>query len=136
MRCRQPIVPVVESAFLIKIPGRLVYQQQVRFVGERARNRRSLLLTTRQLGGSVFKPMRDAEALGEQADPSVDVDSWPAGVGHWQRDVLGDGQIANELEELKNKPDLAATQMRTFTPPQAGDRATGQRIASAINVFE
>ena len=55
----QQLVEDVRGRLGIEVAGRLVGQQQPRRVGERARDRRALLLAARQLRRTVIEPLAE-----------------------------------------------------------------------------
>jgi hypothetical protein len=63
-----------------------------------------------------------------------------AAIGQWQLDVLVDGEIADQVEGLKDEPDLAIANARPLADAEVGNRlavepviAVTRRIQQAEN---
>ena len=90
----------------VEIAGRLVGQDHDRIVDERAGNGYPLLLAAGQLG----RPMVPAVAQADHAEllerPPMPLAGVAGAVEQRQRDVLEGGMPGEEIEALKNEPNL------------------------------
>ena len=127
----------------IEIAGRLVGQQDRRIDRQRSRDRHALALTARQLLGQ----MREAGGRAARASSSSVARSWtfdarPAAEMQRQPDILQTRQRRQQVEELKDEPDLVAPHARQRIVGQTGERfavdpdLAGRRTVEAANEVE
>ena len=92
------------AGIVVQSAGRLVTEQQFRILGERARDRDTLLLTA----GELRREIIDAGSKSDLGQCFPGVHRILADL-RGQRNVLERGQVLNQIVELKNKTDLVAS---------------------------
>src|ERR1035441_8591811 len=103
------------SSRTIQISSRLVGQQDGRLSSQRTRHGDALLLTTGKLRRIVPDTVRHSDALQRLHDPRLPVGrrhSLP--VRERQFDVLVHREITNQVETLKDEPDLLVADAGTL----------------------
>ena len=93
----------------IKIPGRLVSQEQLRPIGQSAGNGHALLLAARQFGGTVVETLAEAEALQQFAGAAPGGGFVGAGDQLRHHHILEGGEFRQQMMELIDKADADAT---------------------------
>ena len=114
----------------VERPERLVEQQHLGAVGERAGQRHPLLLAARELARHAPAEAGEADELEQLVAPPPALGL--AGAAHAQRelDVLGDGHLAEEGVALEDEADAAPLRRR------AGHVAAVEQHAPAVGVGE
>src|SRR4030095_4433230 len=95
------------SVARIKVPRRLVREQNCRSASKSARDCHSLLLATRELARQMFCTMRHANALQGFGHKGFALAARHSSVGERQFDVLKNGEVADQIKTLENKTYLA-----------------------------
>ncbi len=113
----------------VEIPGRLVGEEDRGFSRDRAGHRDALLLATRQLAGEMLDSMRHLYLLEGRGHAGLALRGPHPAVGQRQLDVLVDAQVANQVETLKDEPDLAIPRAGALGLAELRDRPIVQRIA-------
>jgi hypothetical protein len=104
----------------VEVAGRLVGQQERRLVGQRARDRRTLLLAPGEGGRHLVGLVADAHPFQQLPRPAAPVAHRDfLGEVHRQHHVLDHRQRGQQLEELEHQPDVL--------PPPAGQLGLRQR---------
>src|SRR5262245_47584834 len=128
------------AAARVEVAGRLVGEQDQRLARDRARNRHALLLTSRQLTGQVLGPMSHADPFQGRRDSLLALGGAHAAIGQRQFYVFEHGEIADEIEALKDESNLAIADARALRSGELGDRppielvgAFSRRVQQAQN---
>ena len=100
------------AALRIEVARRLVGEQDERLAGDGAGDGDALLLAAGELARQMLRAMRHADALERRLDALLALGRAHAAVGERQLDVLEDGEIADQVEALKDEPDLAVAHAR------------------------
>jgi hypothetical protein len=87
-----------------------------------------LLLSAGELARQVFRPVCHADAFQRVGDALPAFSRPHTAVRKRQLDVLEDGEIADQIEALKDEPDFSIANPRTFRPGQLGYRSAIQLI--------
>src|SRR5438552_5785942 len=95
----------------IETPSRLVRQDDRRFVYQRSRDCRTLLLTTRELAWAPGIAVRQADPAEHVFDDRSEPSSLNPGELERPGDVVPDRQSGKEVETLKDEADPAKTQI-------------------------
>jgi hypothetical protein len=103
----------------VKIPGRLVGEDDGRPGHERARDRHTLHLSARQFGRPVTGPVAEADPLQELLGACVRRPRRHTVEHQRQRHVLDRGQHGHQIEELEHESEVA--------PPERSPRASAHR---------
>ena len=101
---------------VVEGPGRLVAEQDIGALGDRARHRDALLLAARQLGREVVEPVREPD----QRERVRRVHRIGRDVGH-QRDVLARGEARDQIVELEHEADVLAPEARQLRLVRAAE---------------
>ena len=101
----------------VEVAGRLVGEDQLGLVGERAGDGDALLLAAGQFARSVLEPVGQPDGVDHVAQPLLV--GLLAGEVHRQGDVLDRGQHRQQVERLEDEPDALAA--------QSGELGVGQR---------
>src|SRR4029450_522671 len=91
----------------IKVPRRLVREQNRRPASKSARDCHSLLLAARELAWQMFCTMPHADALKGFGHKGFALTARHSSIGERQFDVLKNGEVADQIKTLENKTDLA-----------------------------
>jgi hypothetical protein len=89
-----------------RVSGRLVGEQQWRIVGESPRERDTLLLAARELGGQEVQTLAETELLQEQASPFARGRPGDASEIAGEFDVLERIERGEEVEVLEHEPEM------------------------------
>ena len=108
----------------VEIPGRLVRENDVRPVGQGARQRDPLLLPAGQLRRSGSVLLGNAEIAQQLVRRPTSLPAPPADQQQGELDVLDRRKGRHEIEELEHEADLAATENRQLRLAQAVDTVT------------
>src|SRR5262245_14251645 len=129
---RNPLpVEVAEEAhdigggFTIERPGRLIGQQQLWIVDERARNGNPLLLAARELLGMMREAVTETHLLEPPLSLEIGISGPRPRIGQRQHHLAQRGRAGKQVELLKNKADGPV--------PEIGHGVTRQR-ADALTV--
>ena len=114
----------------IKVPGRLVREQDGRLARERARHGDALLLTTGELARQMFGAMRHADAFERAVRKGLAFARGHPAIGQRQLDILENRQVADEIETLKNETDFAISDAGAFRKREVGDFAALECVAA------
>ncbi len=90
----------------IQVSGGLIGQQNRGVAAQGARHRYALLLAAGELPGIMPHAMRHSDAVEGLVNSSLTVNAGHAAVGERQLDVLVHGQVADQIEGLKNEADF------------------------------
>ena len=90
----------------VQVTRRLVGQQKARLARQRARDRHTLLLTTRKLGRYVMQPRTQADQLDGLLDAPFAFVRLESPVAQRHVDIVKDIELRNQVEALENKADL------------------------------
>ncbi|OLB60596.1 MAG: hypothetical protein AUI11_13210 [Acidobacteria bacterium 13_2_20CM_2_66_4] len=116
------------TAARVEVPGWLVREQDERLAGDGSSDGDALLLTARQLTRKMLRAMRHADAFERRLDALLPLGGFHASIGERQLDVLEHGEIANQVEALKDKADLAVADTRALRRWQFRDGPVVQEI--------
>jgi hypothetical protein len=89
----------------IEIAGRLIGQDDLGVVAQRARDGDSLLLTDGEFAGQVVHPVRQSQAIDERLRPLGPIAIGGCPKGHRDHDVLVGAQVGNQVEALQDETD-------------------------------
>ena len=103
----------------IQVSGRLVRQQDQRIAAQRARHRDALLLTARELRRIVLHAVRHADALQRLLHAPLALRRRHAAIRQRQFHVLVHREIADQVERLEDKADLAVADARPLATASA-----------------
>src|SRR5450759_3828468 len=103
----EDIIPGVE----VEVAGGLVGDDDGRLVEEGTGNRHALLLATRDLLGTVALEVAQVE-VAHQVGDAIHGSRTLSGDAQWQGDVLGRGQVGDQVEELEDEADLLPAEDR------------------------
>ena len=103
----------------IEVPGRLVAQQQLWLVDERAGDGDSLAFATRQPGWQVPGSAAEANSGERRAGAFGSAGSWPPPIGFRQHHVLEHRPVREQVERLEDEAQVAAA--------KPGPLAVGER---------
>lgn len=117
------------SGSLIEIAGRLVGQEDVGLVRERAGKGHALLLAARKLGREMVHPVRKPD-LGEELG-SARLRIRPTEQFHRQGDVLARGHRWHEMEGLEQDADVPPAKARELVLAQAIEFPAAHHDAAA-----
>ena len=98
----------------IKIAGRLVGQQQFRFVDKRAGDGDALLFAAGKFGRLVLRPLLKANARKQFASAFFGIARGNSGDARGQADIFQRVKFRQQMIRLKNKTDAAVAEMRQF----------------------
>src|SRR5262249_36506813 len=112
----------------VEVAGRLVRGKQQGPAGDGARHGDALLLTARKLAGQMLGAMAHANALERRFDALLALGGLHAAIGERELDVLEDREIANQVEALKDEPDLAVAHARPLGRSELGNRPAVQHV--------
>ena len=93
------------AALGVEIAGRLVRDEEGRLVDEGTRHRRPLQLTARHLRRKMGQTVSQPHPFGTLARPGRALGRRDAREQQRQRDVLGQRERGQEVEELEDEPD-------------------------------
>src|SRR5215831_3534868 len=113
----------VPAVFCVEIPRRFVCKQHRRFHHERARERDALLLASGKLGGVMTATSGKTYAL-EKIFGSFSGAIRDAVELHGQQNIFESRKRRYQVIRLKNKSQLAASELRKFVFPQIRDLHT------------
>ena len=97
---------------LIEVAGRLVRENEPRLVRDRPRDRDALLLSARETVGEGIRPVRQADFSKERARPAASVRSVLTVQLKRKEEVFENGEGWNEVQELKDKPQMFSAKER------------------------
>src|SRR6202012_3338214 len=93
----------------IECTRRLIADNEAGFVHERPGNGDALLLATRKIGGQgAHHALVEANLREDVARPGDRLARPQAVDDQWSSDIFGGSQSRNEIERLKDKPDVPA----------------------------
>src|SRR5207244_8285381 len=107
--------------------GRLAGEQERGLVGERARDREPLPLTSREHAGQLGGFVRQSEQIEQLACSQLGPATWRAGDGGREGDVLQRRGVLEQIEELEYKADVPAAQVGQPALVLAGERFAGEK---------
>src|SRR5262249_29730181 len=116
------------AVLLIEIACRLVGQQYLGLVRERARDGHALLFTARKLRRVMMRPVTQADFVEQRPRAA-------AGLGdahdlHRREDVFVGRERGDQVERLKDEADQPAAQLGQFVLGHSGDLAPAQTDAA------
>ncbi len=106
----------------VQVSGRLVGQEHLRPVHERARDRYALLLTAGELVRQTLVLARETHEGEHLGDRLLDESARRSDHLQGERDVLEDGLVGQQPEVLEDRPHM---------PPEVGHLAVGERAQVA-----
>src|SRR5712691_4018078 len=112
----------------IRVSGGLIGQQNRGVAAQGARHRYALLLAAGELGGIMPHAMRHSDAVEGLVNSSLTLNAGHAPIGERQLDVLVHGQVADQIEGLKNEADLAIADAGALGRLQDVHRLLVQRV--------
>ena len=128
------------AVFGVQVSGGLVSHQDERIADQGAGHGDTLLLTAGELRGIVAEAMSHADALERVLHFLLALAGASAAIGERQLDVFVDGEIADQVEGLKDEANLAIANARAFADGELGDglavqlvNAVGLRIEQTEN---
>ncbi len=114
----------------MKIPGRLVREQQRRPVNHRARDRHELLLAAGQLTGIEILLRHHAETIERVGHRGLAIIGLHVAVRQRHREILGDGEVVDEVILLEHEPHVLFAQGDAVLVLQFVDVVLEQAILS------
>jgi len=112
----------------VEVAGRLVREEDGRLAGQRAGDGDALLLAAGELRRKVLRAMQHADALERRFDALLAVRGRQFAIRQRQVDVLGDGQVADQVEGLEDEADLAVANARALRRRKRLDRVAGEHV--------
>ena len=119
------------AVFRIEVSGRLVSHQNQRITDQRASHGDALLLTAGELRGIVAQPVRHSHAFQRVLHLLLSLRCARAAIRQWQLHVFIHRQVADQIERLENKSNLAVADSRAFADRKIRHRRSVQRIVPA-----
>src|SRR6202022_1617903 len=114
----------------VQVSRGLVSHQDERIADQRASYSDALLLTAGELRGVMAESMSHADALQRALHFLLALAGAGAAIGERQLDVLVDGEVANQVECLKDKTDFAIANARAFANGQIRDGLAVQPVVA------
>ena len=121
---------------LVEIAGRLVRQHQLRLVGERARDRDTLLLAARKLARTMVEPRAQAQRAEQFARPRLRLFARLAGDQLRQDHVLFGAEIGQQVVELVDEAEIVAAQFGALAGRQLARLDAGDLDPAAKTALE
>src|SRR5437016_8811697 len=98
----------------MEIPGRLVGQEQARASDNRTGHRDELLETAGEPAGKDFPASHHADAIQHVRHQGLAFRLSDVAIRKWNIEILGHGQIVEQMELLKDKTDVALVEFGTL----------------------
>src|SRR5207244_10141457 len=114
----------------VKVPSRLVRQQNRRPTGKRTRDCDTLLLATRELTGQMFCSMRHAHSLQSFGHKRFAVTGAHPTICQRQFNILKNAEIADYIETLEYETDLEVANAYSLSEGEYQYILNLQRIVS------
>src|SRR5918993_791246 len=111
----------------VEIAGRLIRQKYRGINGQRSRNRDALALAAGELVRHVIEPRPQLDQIEQLARAIVDLLARPASQVERQGHVLEARQARQQVEELKDEPQLVAADRRQRVVGEAVESLAVQR---------
>jgi hypothetical protein len=89
-----------------------------------------LLLTAGKLARQVFRAMRHADSFECFGGAFLSISRAHAAIRQRQFNVFVNGEIADEVEALKDETDFAVADAGAFRQRQIGDRLAAEQVAA------
>src|SRR6185437_13915273 len=124
------------AVFRVEIAGGLVCQQNGGLTNEGTRYGYALLLTAGKLRRIMLSAMGHPDALEHVLHALLALFCSHTAIGERQFDVFKDGEIADQIERLKNEPDLAVADARAVAERELFDRLSVNPVASVRRRIE
>src|SRR5712692_4464811 len=102
------------TVFRVQVSRRLVSHQDERIADQRAGHSDTLLLTSGELRRIVAQAMGHANALERVLHFLLALTGAGAAIGEWELHVFVHGEIADQVEGLKDEADLAIANTRAL----------------------
>jgi hypothetical protein len=122
--------PRTQAKRRVEVGKRLVEQEQVRLLDQRASDRDPLALATRHLRGLALQQRLDLEHPRRVGDPAVDFVRGNAGVPEAERHILARGHVRVERVMLEHHRDSALSRRKLVDPPSV------EPHLAAVGAFE
>src|SRR5262249_40089430 len=119
---------------LIEIARRLISQQQVRLVDERASDCHALLLSSRQLRRLVVEAV--AETDGFERPPAKSFDVVPTGIQERQLHLLQSRRSWKHVKQLKDEADSLVSESRFRVHVELRDVRAIQKVSTSVRPVE
>ena len=116
------------AVFRVQVSGRLVSHQNQRIAHQRPCYCHALLLTAGELRRVVPHAVRHSHALECLLDLLLALRRTGASIGQWQLDVFVHGEVANQVERLKDEADLPVADARAIADREIRHRLAVQRV--------
>src|SRR6266436_5303644 len=115
----------------VQVARRLIGHQDERIANERARHSDTLLLAARKLRGIMAQTVGHAHAFERMLHLLLAFGRARAAIGQRQLDVFVDGQVADQVERLKNEANFAVANPRAFAESKIRNRLSIQRVITS-----
>ena len=117
----------------VEVTGRLVGQDDVGVVDQRAGDRDALLLAAGELRRAVIEPVAQADQPGHLDRPLLRLGADLAGalVGQRKLDVLEDRVLLDQVVRLEDEAEVAAADLGELVVVEPGDVAAAQEVLAA-----
>src|SRR6267154_2373934 len=124
----------------VQVSGRLVSHQNERIANQRARHSDTLLLTSRKLRRIVAQAMSHADALERVLHFLLALAGASAAISQRQLHIFVHGEVADQVEGLKDESNLTIANARALADGEFADRlaiqliiAIGRRVEQSKN---
>jgi hypothetical protein len=109
------------AIFGVEVSGGLISEENHGIANERACHRDALLLPTGKLRGIMLRAMRHLDAFEGVLDFFLALGGGHAAIGEREFDVFVDGEIADEIEGLKDETDFPIANAGALGELETGD---------------
>src|SRR5437899_5376462 len=120
----------------VEVSCRLVGEQDRGIAHHRARDRDPLLLAPGELHRVMLRAMHHTDLLERLLHPLRALPSRHATVGERQLDILGDGEIADQIEGLEHEADPPVADSGSLGRRQVGHRLVLEQVAPVARRIE
>lgn len=124
------------AVFGVEVTCRFIGEQYGRLARQRPSHGYALLLATGELGGIVFASMRHPHFLQGRIDLLFPFRRGHPAIGQRQFDILKHGEVADEIEALKDEADFAISYAGAVRMVEAGDRLAIERVVAVARRIE
>src|ERR1700691_5241623 len=100
----------------MEISGRLIREQQRRFMNDRPRDPDQLLLSAGELAGIEIFLRNYLKAIKRVSDKALPLLARNVFVGEWEIDIFRYRKIVEQMVTLKDHADILLGQLRAFFP--------------------
>jgi hypothetical protein len=120
----------LRAGLSVESPGRLIRQDKNRIIHQGPRDSHPLLLPTGQLKGLVVGAILESHRFQHGFGSSQSLIAVGLTVSQGQFDILYRGGPGEQVESLKNKPDLHVPCLCQFIGLEAGDIGIIQKVSA------